>query len=92
MAREITCVSKRDRPNIHEHIASVGGGTGDTRWRKTQLEVITDIENKWDSYYVVWNRMRIQVIIATSIYGHKYIKTETDGIRADNLLNLPECT
>lgn len=91
MAREITCVNKRDRPNIHEHIVTVGGVHLGLKWRKTQLEVITDIENKWESYYVTKNGRTVQVIVAVSVYGHKYIKTEADGVRADNLLSLEEC-
>jgi hypothetical protein len=31
------------------------------------------------------------VIVGTSRYGHKYLKTEADGEQPDNLLSLPEC-
>jgi Protein of unknown function (DUF3892) len=31
------------------------------------------------------------LIIATSAYGHKYLKTQADGEHPDNLLSLPEC-
>jgi hypothetical protein len=91
MAREITCVKKRDRTNVHEHIVTVGGIHLGISWRKSQFEVITDIENRWESYYVMRQGHTVSVMVAVSIYGHKYIKTETDGIRADNLLSLPDC-
>ena len=91
MAKEITCVTKRDRHNVHEHIVEVGGIHLGIKWRKTQLEVITDIENKWESYYVIRGGARVRVLVSVSIYGHKYIKTEADGLRPDNLLSLEDC-
>jgi Protein of unknown function (DUF3892) len=91
MSKEITCVNRRDRPNVHEHILAVGGVHLGVKWRKTQLEVITDIENNWESYYVTRNQGAEQVIVAVSAYGHKYIKTASDGVRPEKLLSLEEC-
>jgi hypothetical protein len=33
----------------------------------------------------------VWVIIAVSQCGHKYLKTQADGLQPDNLLSLPEC-
>jgi len=32
------------------------------------------------------------IIVAVSKYGHKYLKTESDGEEPNNLLSLPECS
>jgi hypothetical protein len=34
---------------------------------------------------------RTKLIVATSHFGNKYVKTERDGEQPDNLLSLPEC-
>ena len=31
------------------------------------------------------------MIVAKSRWGHKYLKTDSDGEQPDNLLALPEC-
>jgi len=45
---------------------------------------------KWE-FYVTGAGRTVEVIVATSPYGNKYIKTEADNIYPDNLLALPEC-
>ncbi|MDP8217161.1 MAG: DUF3892 domain-containing protein [Candidatus Theseobacter exili] len=34
----------------------------------------------------------VNVIVAVSKYGNKYLKTEADGEEPNNLLSLPECS
>jgi hypothetical protein len=42
----IQCINKSDRPNSHERILNVGGISSDgRRWRRSQQQAITDIEN-----------------------------------------------
>ena len=92
MSNQVLCVNKSDRPNPHERITHIGGinDTGQ-RWRVSQQEAIQAIEHgKWQFHVRVGYR-DVQVIVATSQYGHKYIKTEADGYQPDNLLSLPEC-
>jgi len=33
----------------------------------------------------------VDVVVAKSQYGHKYLKTVADGEQPNNLLSLPEC-
>ncbi len=89
---EVKCVNKSDRDNPHERILSIGGLNSDgTRWKLKQEEAIKGIEEgKW-SFYVTKNGKTVKVIVATSRFGHKYLKTEADGEQPNNLLSLPEC-
>lgn len=89
---QILCVTKSDRMNPHERITHIGGKNSDGRsWRLTQTEAIQGIESgKWE-FYVHRGGRTVDVVVAKSQYGHKYIKTEADGIQPDNLLSLPEC-
>jgi hypothetical protein len=85
-------VNKSDRNNPHERITHIGGMNGDgTRWKLTQLDAIKGIESgKW-AFYVQRGGSTVNVIISTSRYGHKYLKTESDGEQPNNLLSLPQC-
>jgi hypothetical protein len=47
-------------------------------------------QGKW-SFFVIKDGKTVKVIVATSKYGHKYLKTEADGEQPNNLLSLPEC-
>lgn len=89
---EILCISKSDRMNPHERITHIGGKNPDgKRWRLTQEDAIRGIESSKYAFYVHKAGRTVNVIVATSAYGHKYIKTTADGIHPDNLLSLPEC-
>ena len=87
MDRQITCINKTNRYDPHERISRVGG----SGWRMTQTEVISAIERRTDTFYTLVNGRRANVIVATH-NGHKYIKTENDGLHPNNLLELPECS
>jgi len=89
---QIRCINKSDRLNPHERIISVGGINPDgNRWKLSQTDAIKGIEDQTYSFYVSQNGRTVDVIVAKSAYGHKYLKTAADGEQPNNLLSLPEC-
>lgn len=89
---EIKCITKANRSNPHERITHVGGVNGDgTNWTLKQEEAIQGIQNGTWEFFVRQQGYSANVIVATSRYGHKYLKTEADGEQPDNLLSLFEC-
>lgn len=89
---EVKCVNKTDRYNAHERIKAIGGQNHDGRyWKLSQEEAIKGIEDgKWN-FYVSAQGRPVDVIVAVSRFGHKYIKTVADGKQPNNLLSLMEC-
>ena len=89
----ISCVNKTDRYNPHERIRSVGGlNANSTRRKLSQEEAISGTETgRWSFYVDRPQAKRVDVIVATSRYGNKYLKTTADGDQPNNLLALPEC-
>ncbi|MBO9431614.1 DUF3892 domain-containing protein [Sulfitobacter sp. R18_1] len=89
---QIRCINKTDRDSSWERITHVGGVNSDgTRWRQTQEQTIREIEDRSWEFYVEVRGDRVDVVVATSRYGNKYIKTVADGDQPNNLLSLPEC-
>lgn len=82
-----------DRFNPWERIVNIGGPTADGRqWTLSQAQAIADIEaGKWALYVEQPTGDRVQVVVATSAFGYKYLKTTADGDAPNNLLSLPEC-
>jgi hypothetical protein len=88
---EIKCIKKGDRTDPHERIHGVGGVNADgSRWYLSIDQAIAGIDaGKW-RFWTNGGGKAVWVIIVTH-NGHKYLKTEADGIYPNNLLSLPEC-
>lgn len=89
---EIQCINKSDRFNPHERILNVGGVTeGGIQWKLSQTDAIHYIVKETHLFHIKRGGNQVNVVIATSQYGYKYLKTTADGEQPDNLLSLPEC-
>lgn len=88
---EVKCIKKTNRTDPHERIYGIGGVNPDGgRWYLPLDAAIAGIETgKW-RFYTAAGGKSVWVVIATH-NGHKYLKTEADGIHPNNLLSLPEC-
>lgn len=88
---QVRCINKDDRYNPYERILALGGETNGENWKVSQKEAIAGIEaGKWE-FFVQKNYQVVKIVISTSPYGNKYLKTEPDGKEPNNLLSLPEC-
>src|SRR5437899_2107583 len=91
---QICCVTRSDRVNHDRRIRSVGGINRDgARWQISEAAAIAGIEaGRW-SFFVSQAGHEIDIVVATSRYGGKYLKTSADGgsLHPEGLLALPEC-
>lgn len=87
---QITCITKDDRFNPYERITHVGGVSGDKSFYVTQEEVIEAIKRGL-RFFVKVNGESVAVVTAISRFGNRYIKTENDGDKPNNLLSLTGC-
>lgn len=85
---EISCVTKVDRDSPWECITHVGGPP---RWKLPQERVIRSIESGNRAFFVRVGGREVDVVVAVSRYGNKYIRSVSDGEQPNNLLSLPEC-
>ncbi|WP_416046998.1 DUF3892 domain-containing protein [Cupriavidus basilensis] len=88
----IRCIRKADRQGAHERILSIGGVNWDGRpWILSLAAAIAGIESGTLSFYVTDECGYSTYVIVALYDGHKYLKTENDGLQPGNLLSLPEC-
>lgn len=91
-SHEIKCINKSDRYNIHERILSIGGlNDNGTKWKLSLDDAIKSIQNGTYKFYVRKSGSNVNVIVAETSLGNKYLKTEADTTSSNNLLELPEC-
>lgn len=92
MAVKISCINKNERYNPYEAITHIGGSNSDgSKWKLSRQQAIQSIENGKYQFYVDVNNDPVRVIVTTSPYGNKYLKTVADGDKPNNLLSLKEC-
>lgn len=89
---QISCINKEDRYNPYEKILRIGGlDANGSHWSLSQEKAIDHIEKGKYSFYVSVYNKQVNVIVAISPYGNKYLKTEADDSTPNNLLNLEDC-
>ena len=88
---EITCIVWKDSTNRYGGIKSVGGKINGTNWQLTEEEAIKYIESGKYSFYVRRNGYSTDVLVHKSLNGHKFLKTNSDGVHINNLVSLPIC-
>ena len=88
----IHCIKRSDRMNHDRRIRSLGGVNPDgARWMIGEAALIAGIEaGRW-RFYVARDGADVELVVATSKYGNKYLKAAEDGLHPDTLLALPEC-
>lgn len=88
---EIKCINRTTRTDPHERISYVGGINPDGgRWKLSLDQAIAGVETGQWAFWTTGGGKSVWVVIATH-NGHKYLKTEADGIHPNNLLALPDC-
>jgi hypothetical protein len=89
---QIDCVNKNPRDDPYHAIKSVGGPNPDgTRWKLSLADAIAGDERGEWKFYVHQGTHTVDVVVAVSPHGHKYLKTVADRDKPDNLLSLKEC-
>jgi hypothetical protein len=87
---QIKCINKPNRESSVEHITHVGG-YGSAPWKLDVETVIQRIEGGSENFFVHVGYNEANVIVISPIGRRKYIRTEPDLTKVDNLLSLPEC-
>jgi uncharacterized protein DUF3892 len=90
---QIRCVGRSDSMNHDRRIRRVGGINADgARWQISEEAAIAGIEaGRWNLYVSRAGR-DVDIVVAVSKYGSKYIKTaDDDGLHPEGLLALPRC-
>jgi Protein of unknown function (DUF3892) len=87
----ISTIVRSPLMNHDRRISSVGGVNRDgARWWLSQDDAIAAIEaGRW-SFYIEQRGRQVPVVVATSKYGTKYLKTGGDTLHPESLLALPD--
>jgi uncharacterized protein DUF3892 len=89
----VRCIKRADGDSPEERVARIGGTNSvGVNWRLTQAEAIFAIEaRRWDFYVQGPTGRRLDLIVATTTSGSKYLKTSADDAEPSHLLALPDC-
>lgn len=87
----IDCIDKNNRQSRYERISHVGGPNADaTRWRLKLEDAIIAIETGLYSFFTDVGNHEVDVVVAKTAQGRKYLKTVADADTPDSLLRLPK--
>jgi hypothetical protein len=88
MRYRITCTTNHP---THERITHLGCVTNTNLYQLfSEEEAIKRIEDG-DTFYVERPAGHVVEVVVAKREGRKYLKTEPDGEKPDNLLSLPDC-
>jgi hypothetical protein len=88
----VDCVGRSDRLNHDRRLRLIGGVNPDgARWQISEAAAIAGIEAGLWCLCVSRAGHDVEIIVAVSKYGQKYLKTAGDGLHPDALLALPDC-
>jgi hypothetical protein len=87
---QVSCIKHTGSRDQHGHILGIGGVYEGKRYYYPEPDAIKEIENGNIKFYTSVNGNSAWVIVVP-FNGHKILKTEADGVKADNLLSLPQC-
>lgn len=86
---QITCITKPDPENRHEHITHVGNPP---TWIWPTEKVIQSIESGLNSFFVKDASGKVATVRVVRSAGRRpFIQTYADGVPTDNLLHLVQC-
>jgi hypothetical protein len=89
---QISCIAKSDFVNHHHRLRTIGGVNPDgSRWKMSEDEAIAGIEGGRWRFFIAYAGRDWDVVVATSKYGRKYLKSSADRLQPESLLALPEC-
>jgi hypothetical protein len=90
----VRCIKVAGGTSPDARIARIGGTNSvGVNWRLTQAEAIFAIEaRRWDFYVEQPGGRVIDVIVATTSSGTKYLTTTLDDAESNALLSVPECS
>lgn len=90
---KILCTRKTSKPQAHLAISHVGGANTNSSlpWTLTVQEAIRTIELKQYNFIVMIGTRRMEVLVAQTASGEKYLRCTADSIDGETLMGLPDC-
>jgi hypothetical protein len=82
---EVAYVTKDMRRDPYERITHLGGAG----WQRSQPDVVQQIEQGQEDYYILLDGIPAKLIVALSRFGAKYLKTELEVEEPHILPSLP---
>jgi len=88
---QVTCITKKNQGSTHEHITHLGNPVA--QWHWTREKVITSIEEKSNTFYVLnpISGARADIGVVRESGKPPYLRTYADGQWNNNLLSLSQC-
>ena len=84
---KVKWVEKADAPKLHQRIRSIGGDSGEMRWKHAHADAVESIERGLFAYYVELNARAVRLDVACAADGSKYLSVPAG--QSQMLLELP---